>query len=225
MSTIDEINQLAFEHGQPAENGDGYLFSQEQFDAFAESVIATFKPIIENLEDRHDLGVQERDRLRALIANHSEEPHKEAEHAHEWDINDQGTATVCNICGMRSSEEPLRVVEPVAWQAFSPSIRHWLYCYDHEEMESMRARGFVIRDLYVSPPAPVAVVPSIQGGAYTAAPFVIKNCEISTTACCGSCPGGCVKDAARQALKAENQRIVPVPIEPTIYDGFDNGSD
>ncbi|MBY8934255.1 hypothetical protein [Pseudomonas fluorescens] len=30
---------------------------------------------------------------------------------------------------------------------------------------------------------------------------------------------------AIEALKPENQRIVPLPAEPTTYDGFDNGSD
>lgn len=68
MTTIKELDQLAFEHGQPAENGDGYLFTQEQFEEFAEAVIASFAPIIENLNDRHDLGVQERDRLRSLLS-------------------------------------------------------------------------------------------------------------------------------------------------------------
>lgn len=37
------------------------------------------------------------DELRALL--------KAADHAHEWDINSEGTATVCN-CGARSSDEP-----------------------------------------------------------------------------------------------------------------------
>ena len=27
-------------------------------------------------------------------------------HQHEWDINSEGTATVCSICGIRSSDEP-----------------------------------------------------------------------------------------------------------------------
>jgi len=36
----DLLNQLAFEIGQPAENGDGYLFTQEQFDEFARAVLA-----------------------------------------------------------------------------------------------------------------------------------------------------------------------------------------
>lgn len=34
-------------------------------------------------------------------------------HAHEWDINDQGTATVCSVCGVRSSDEqPAPVAAP-----------------------------------------------------------------------------------------------------------------
>lgn len=32
-------------------------------------------------------------------------------HAHEWDINDQGTATVCSVCGVRSSDEQPAPVE------------------------------------------------------------------------------------------------------------------
>ncbi|WP_213941234.1 hypothetical protein [Pseudomonas sp. dw_612] len=43
---------------------------------------------------------------RALLTNHSEEPLGVVEHAHEWDINSEGTATVCGICDMRSSDEP-----------------------------------------------------------------------------------------------------------------------
>ena len=35
----DEINQMAFEEGQPAENGDGYLFSQEEFDLFVQRLL------------------------------------------------------------------------------------------------------------------------------------------------------------------------------------------
>lgn len=52
-ASLDEINQLAFEHGQPADNGDGYLFSQEQFDAFATVVLAApvAVPVVErNIE-------------------------------------------------------------------------------------------------------------------------------------------------------------------------------
>jgi hypothetical protein len=30
----DEIHQMAFEEGQPAENGDGYVFTAEEFDLF-----------------------------------------------------------------------------------------------------------------------------------------------------------------------------------------------
>lgn len=37
-----------------------------------------------------------REELRALLA---------ATHQHEWDINDEGTATVCH-CGTRSSDDP-----------------------------------------------------------------------------------------------------------------------
>ena len=36
-------------------------------------------------------------KLRALLDS--------ADHVHEWDINTEGTATVCN-CGARSSDEP-----------------------------------------------------------------------------------------------------------------------
>jgi hypothetical protein len=30
---------------------------------------------------------------------------------HEWDINEHGTATVCSICGIRSSDEPPELAE------------------------------------------------------------------------------------------------------------------
>lgn len=35
----DEIHQMAFEEGQPAVNGDGYLFTAEEFDLFVERLI------------------------------------------------------------------------------------------------------------------------------------------------------------------------------------------
>lgn len=35
----DEIHQMAFEEGQPAEDGDGYLFSSEEFDLFVQRLL------------------------------------------------------------------------------------------------------------------------------------------------------------------------------------------
>ncbi|MCO3804740.1 hypothetical protein FA071_04540 [Pseudomonas aeruginosa] len=35
----DEIHQIAFEEGQPAEDGDGYLFSAEEFDLFVQRLL------------------------------------------------------------------------------------------------------------------------------------------------------------------------------------------
>lgn len=35
----DEIHQMAFEEGQPAEDGDGYLFSAEEFDLFVRRLL------------------------------------------------------------------------------------------------------------------------------------------------------------------------------------------
>lgn len=40
----DEINQMAFEEGQPAEDGDGYLFSMEEFDLFVERLLSAHAP-------------------------------------------------------------------------------------------------------------------------------------------------------------------------------------
>lgn len=37
--TPDEINQMAFEEGQPTEDGDGYVFSQEEFDLFVQRLL------------------------------------------------------------------------------------------------------------------------------------------------------------------------------------------
>lgn len=37
--TPDEINQMAFEEGQPVEDGDGYAFSQEEFDLFVQRLL------------------------------------------------------------------------------------------------------------------------------------------------------------------------------------------
>jgi|GEM_PF-3611125 len=36
----DEINQMAFEEGHPAEDGDGYSFTQEEFELFVERLLA-----------------------------------------------------------------------------------------------------------------------------------------------------------------------------------------
>lgn len=35
----DEIHQIAFEEGIPAENGDGYSFTSEEFDLFVERLL------------------------------------------------------------------------------------------------------------------------------------------------------------------------------------------
>ncbi|KSQ05860.2 hypothetical protein APB29_29765 [Pseudomonas aeruginosa] len=35
----DEIHQMAFEEGQPADDGDGYLFSSEEFDLFVQRLL------------------------------------------------------------------------------------------------------------------------------------------------------------------------------------------
>lgn len=43
------MNQLAFEIGQPAENGDGYLFTQEQFDEFCNASTAELIPLMKEM--------------------------------------------------------------------------------------------------------------------------------------------------------------------------------
>lgn len=40
----DEIHQMAFEEGQPADNGDGYLFTAEEFDLFVERLLKRAAP-------------------------------------------------------------------------------------------------------------------------------------------------------------------------------------
>lgn len=40
----DEIHQKAFEEGQPAENGDGYSFTAEEFDLFVERLLSRAAP-------------------------------------------------------------------------------------------------------------------------------------------------------------------------------------
>lgn len=40
----DEIHQMAFEEGQPAENGDGYSFTAEEFDLFVERLLVRAAP-------------------------------------------------------------------------------------------------------------------------------------------------------------------------------------
>lgn len=39
MPSPDEIHQMAFEEGQPADNGDGYLFTCEEFDCFVQRLL------------------------------------------------------------------------------------------------------------------------------------------------------------------------------------------
>ncbi len=38
----DEIHQMAFEEGQPADDGDGYLFSSEEFDLFVQRLLDSY---------------------------------------------------------------------------------------------------------------------------------------------------------------------------------------
>lgn len=40
----DHIHQMAFEEGQPAENGDGYSFTSEEFDLFVERLLTAAAP-------------------------------------------------------------------------------------------------------------------------------------------------------------------------------------
>jgi hypothetical protein len=41
----DQIHQMAFEEGQPAENGDGYLFTAEEFDLFVDRLLTAAAPV------------------------------------------------------------------------------------------------------------------------------------------------------------------------------------
>jgi len=43
----DVIHQMAFEEGQPADNGDGYNFTAEEFDLFVERLLTSTAPVVE----------------------------------------------------------------------------------------------------------------------------------------------------------------------------------
>ena len=42
----DQIHQMAFEEGQPAENGDGYMFTAEEFDLFVDRLLTAAAPVL-----------------------------------------------------------------------------------------------------------------------------------------------------------------------------------
>src|SRR5690606_34694012 len=62
----DEIHQMAFEEGQPAENGDGYLFTAEEFDLFVERLLARLNPAPDHSE--HALGMVPADHVEHVRA-------------------------------------------------------------------------------------------------------------------------------------------------------------
>ncbi|HFN4543866.1 TPA: hypothetical protein ACGSPD_001804 [Pseudomonas aeruginosa] len=57
----DEIHQMAFEEGQPAEDGDGYLFSAEEFDLFVQRLLDSCAPPVAQAQQLNDLDKQCRD--------------------------------------------------------------------------------------------------------------------------------------------------------------------
>ncbi|WP_328990358.1 hypothetical protein PCP69_18435 [Pseudomonas aeruginosa] len=70
----DEIHQMAFEEGQPAEDGDGYLFSAEEFDLFVQRLLDSCAAPVAQAQQLHDLDKQCRDDVaRALGLRPSQE--------------------------------------------------------------------------------------------------------------------------------------------------------
>lgn len=70
----DEIHQMAFEEGQPAEDGDGYLFSAEEFDLFVQRLLDSCATPVAQAQQLHDLDKQCRDDVaRALGLRPSQE--------------------------------------------------------------------------------------------------------------------------------------------------------
>lgn len=63
MPTPDEIHQMAFEEGQPAENGDGYLFCAEEFDCFVQRLLDS----IAAQQRTQAAGVPDGERLAELL--------------------------------------------------------------------------------------------------------------------------------------------------------------
>lgn len=57
----DEIHQMAFEEGQPAEDGDGYLFSAEEFDLFVQRLLDSCATTVAQAQQLNDLDKQCRD--------------------------------------------------------------------------------------------------------------------------------------------------------------------
>ncbi|HFT7365043.1 TPA: hypothetical protein ACGRV9_006506 [Pseudomonas aeruginosa] len=70
----DEIHQIAFEEGQPADDGDGYLFSAEEFDLFVQRLLDSCAAPVAQAQQLHDLDKQCRDDVaRALGLRPSQE--------------------------------------------------------------------------------------------------------------------------------------------------------
>lgn len=70
----DEIHQMAFEEGRPADDGDGYLFSAEEFDLFVQRLLDSCAAPVAQDQQLHDLDKQCRDDVgRALGLRPSQE--------------------------------------------------------------------------------------------------------------------------------------------------------
>ncbi len=80
----DEIHQMAFEEGQPAEDGDGYLFTAEEFDLFVERLLRRATPAAQpeqsELEQALALAAARLDRLGLNQPVHSKAYHE----ARDW---------------------------------------------------------------------------------------------------------------------------------------------
>lgn len=77
----DEIHQMAFEEGQPAEDGDGYLFTAEEFDLFVERLLRRATPAAQSaLEQALALAAARLDRLGLNQPAHS----KAYREARDW---------------------------------------------------------------------------------------------------------------------------------------------
>ncbi|MUH87289.1 hypothetical protein GNQ27_25165 [Pseudomonas aeruginosa] len=67
----DEIHQMAFEEGQPAEDGDGYLFSAEEFDLFVQRLLDSCAAPVDQAQHSVPVAREQLERLVRILDAHN----------------------------------------------------------------------------------------------------------------------------------------------------------
>lgn len=95
MPTPDEIHQMALEEGQPAENGDGYLFCAEEFDCFVQRLLDS----IAAQQRTQSAGVPEGLLEWAVGRWHSECLHRHLQNVHRRSLDDTWRQVIRRLGG------------------------------------------------------------------------------------------------------------------------------